>query len=342
MKNENFKAVLIDPSVITGLYSDFLGVNSVALPALYDLFVSKNIALLDCKTMHQIIKNDVADSLLDFELQQVRQYFDGLEILKPLGKEVDDAVKTLANLDLTAMLDARFEQLYANAIIMPPCDIDDMLSAYYAKCAPFDGADDSFDGTDAFLLLTFVNFAKQHSADRFLVITHNDCWKKTLQGMENVVVAQAVEQLLENSLTEKDLANQLFKRMKRKILDSAEPLVRDYDYCLADCSSEVDAEVKIDSVYFNNHDVFPLLVDENKVTYRVFVDLDVYGSYKYIGCKVSESWHTLNCCTAFATLEVTISFDREDVAHTAKLTQLKIIDRGAINVYLRNDDEDYD
>lgn len=288
MKNENFKAVLIDPSVISGLYSDFLGVNSVALPALYDMFASKNIALLDCKTMHQIIKNDVKKSLLDFELQQVRKFFDGLGIIKSLGSEVDNAVKTLVNLDVTSMLDKRFEQLYANAIIMPPCDLDDMLSAYYAGRAPFDDTDKSFDGTDVFLLLTFVNFAKQHSDDRFLVITHNDCWQKVLKEMDNVVVSQLVEQTLEYSLTEKDLANQLFKRMKRKIFDRAEPLVRDYYFCLEECPSEVGAEVEINSVFFNNHDVFPLLVEENKVTYRVFLDLDVYGRYKYVGCKVSE------------------------------------------------------
>ncbi|MCH5153532.1 MAG: hypothetical protein J1F68_06250 [Clostridiales bacterium] len=48
---------LVDSAVIRDLYSDFLGVNGVALPTLCELFTSRNIALWDCKTMHQMVSS---------------------------------------------------------------------------------------------------------------------------------------------------------------------------------------------------------------------------------------------------------------------------------------------
>ena len=343
MNNENFKAALITPGAISCLYCDYLGINSVALPTLFNVLNEANIALLDCKTLHQILKKDIKESPLDRELQQVRQFYGGLEIFEQLGEDVHSAVSTLNGLDLKKMLDERFEQLYANAITMSPCGADDILGWYYAKKEPFGNVDDSFDVYDAFLLMTFIDYAKQHPKDKLLVISGDSNWREILQNFDNVVVSYSVENSLKYALKRKDLAKQLFGRLKQKVLVQVEKLLEKHAFCVEGCKPDADTVVEVRSVYIDDYEVFPLLLEQNKATYRLFTDLEVDGSYRYKYCRLhQERWLLINRGSSYAFLEVEITFDGEDIAHTAKLSNVKIINRGALPIYLRADaDDDY-
>ena len=339
MLNKKFSAVLIDPDIIEELECDFIGINSIALPALYNLLSRKNTALLDCRILHEKIKSKLGETFLNFEMQQIFEFCDGLEILRPLGDYVDNAVTVIKSIDLPRLFGERFERLYANAIMMPSCNVDDVLGMYYSKLPPFDSLDDDFEIYDALLLSTFIDYADKHPDEQFLVVSDNDDWKYILECVKNVTVVYSVEEVTGKWLPENGFARQLYKRFQQKITERIKYLVNNYTYLVGDCAPGAEMKIDVDSVRVYNQTMSPLQVTDKVASYRVVVDMDIYGKYKRAcGMFKDDRWQSIGDASASAALEVEITYDKQDVANTAQVTAVKIVDRGAIVVYI--DDED--
>lgn len=338
MLNKKYNAVLIDPTVIADLEYDFLGINSVALPALYGLIERKRTSLLDCNVLRQQIRSGVRQSSLVYEMNRLSGYCDDLEMLKLLGEEVDNALTVLKGVDLQQQLVERFEQLYSNATMMTACNANDVITLYYSKLPPFDKVGEDFEMADAFVLSTFIDHANSHADERFLVVSRNDDWENVLKNLGNVDIVYSAEQVMEKWLPENGFARQLYKRFHQKIEEKIDRVLNQRDYVVTN-DGDVQLSAYVERIHVYNRYLSPLLVTDRKAVYRVFVEADVYGNYERRYCLFeNDRLIRINDGTASVALEVEVTFDKSDVVNTANVSTVKVIDRGAIPVYVGCDD----
>ena len=339
MENKKFAAVLVDPKILGEFEYDFLGVNSVTLPALFELFARKGTALLDSSVLHKIIKRNIGKSALVTELRQLNNVCDGFDFSKLDVGDVDKAASVIKGVDLHGQLVERFEQLYANAIMMPSCNTDEALATYYAQIEPFQDVSEEFSIADAFIMTSFIDYANQHSEQRFLVISgiYKD-WDKVLQNINNVTVMYAAEDIMATWLPENAFARQLYKRFKQKVEDKMNAIVQRRDYVIAN-HGEIRPQVCFKRADIYERVMSPLQVTDNAAYYRVDAYMTVDGDYKRSYCMFEDDrWYEMNDTSASVTFEVVISYDKPDITSTAALSNVKIIDRGAIPVYVDVDD----
>ena len=340
MENRKFAAALIDSSVIEDLEYDFLGINSAVLPALYHLIEQKETALLDCNVLHQKIKSSVCKSKLIAELQQLCSFCDGLDMLKSLGDEVDKSVNVIKSIDLHNRFLERFEQLYQNAITMPTCNNNDVITLYYSKLSPFDNTGEDFTMADAFVLVTIMDYAKNHANERFLVITHNDDWEKILGSVANITVVRSAEHVLETWLPEKGLACQLYKKFQQKIKEQIHTTLKDRSYVVGNIGNGKITKYFANDIWIENSYMSPVLIKDNKAVYSVCVDIELDGMYERSFCLYEDDRCECVGASCSVNFQVEITYEIPEIWSVAKLTCVKVVDCGAITVYVDCDDYD--
>ena len=329
----NFTAALIEPSVIAELQYDFAGINSVTLPALYDLLARKNVTILDCKLLHSKIRGEIGQSALVSEFQQMRSFCDGFDLSCLSQEDLNCAVATLKGVDLQCELADRFEKQYANAIGMPSCNTDEVLGAYYAKVFPFKNMEEDFTVADALILSTFIDYANSHPDDKFLVVTHSIDWGYILDNLANVTVVRSAELVMEMWLPKGSVARQLFKRFQQRITEKMQSMVQNRRYVVGNDNVDAQPDIWLEHAEIYNWRMTPLQITDNKAYYMVDTDVDVVGSYKRTYCMFEdERWTEIGDGNASVVFEVEISFDNGDIANTATVSCVKVVERGAIPV----------
>ena len=198
--NNAINAVIIDTNAFDGKGNDFCGRFSSVLPAFFASLQRLHIQLLS----HPVLKGETIRHINAGDLRQrpdnaIKALKRNKPIYEMVGLSTEEYAEKIRNLNLCKDNIQRFEEYYANAVLLPYASPELVFRKYFNQEAPFT-ADNSkkTEFPDAFVIGGIESYLADNPNAHILVISNDGDWQSALKGRANITFEENIDAALQS------------------------------------------------------------------------------------------------------------------------------------------------
>lgn len=306
-ENDIFGAVLVDTNAFDAKGDDFFGIFDAILPSFFTAIRLQNIQLLSHPVlMGEVLRHINSGDLKNKPEHAVSALIRNKPYLELIGIPVDEAIQKLKEYDFCAKTIDAYQGYYKKAVCLPYANPDEVFRKYFENEPPFSEKNDKkAEFPDAFVIGALEEYLDNNPNIRVLVVTNDNDWIAALDGKPNARLVGTI-----------DSALQQLNNAEKRITECVEMVYSDiatyiHDYATRDvwfemenyeCQEELEIEA-IRLVGFNESDIVPLSLFDNRIVLQVALELRVDGSATVVDYDKSV-WDSEDRCYIFTSFGI--------------------------------------
>lgn len=344
-----FDAVIIDTSALENFQFDFCGWTTKTLPSFFNFLKEQNILLLSHPVLDGEIKKHIVHSQLFEKFNGLKQNIQrNKDFYGLIGISPEDAIKRLSELDVEKILLSKYNDLFCNAKMLPFSSPEKVFEKYFSSFPPFsENGNKKSEFPDAFIIESVNNYLQKNTFKNILVISKDKDWKQAFEEVERVSFCESIDDALKR-IQSSEKIEFLVSDCKKDILQSIQFQAECECYNLSEFEMPINSDVEVSSIKVDDiNDIIPLRITSSTILFKCTAHIFIDGSTRIIDenrsiwdheekdfLYVAYSNISFKNGQADIDCEITIEFSTELDDYTAQVSNTRIIERYAIDIYL--------